>query len=1677
MSDTSDTPSDLSRIFGEFLVRRQQGEPQILDEYCERFPDLAEQLRLHVRIYDTLGGAGSQTDVRGSTKDVYDPVAPALDAPRFASDRVPSEDQPQRIGRYRIERILGKGGFGIVYLAHDEQLQRLVVIKVPHQERVERPEDAHACLTEARTIANLDHPNIVPVYDVGCTEQFPCYVVSKFIDGIDLARRLRQARLRPAEIVKLVVTVAEALHHAHKPPHLVVHRDIKPGNILLDRDGEPFVTDFGLALREQDIGKGPRCAGTPAYMSPEQAHGEGHRVDGRSDIFSLGVVFYEMLTGRLPFQGESTPELLEQVSNALARPPRQIDDTIPKELERSCLKALEKRPSDRYATARDMAEDLRHWLSTASADRSTPTSDNHPIKIVPKGLRSFDAQDADFFLELLPGPRDRQGLPDSIRFWKTRIETLGARTFSVGLIYGPSGCGKSSLIRAGLLPRLANFVTAVYVEATGEETEARLLSGLRRQLADLPANLGLIESLAALRQGRFLKGGQKVLLVLDQFEQWLHSKQHDEHTNLVPALRQCDGERVQSIVLVRDDFGMAATRFMAALDLGIVQGDNFATVDLFDLRHARKVLTAFGRAFAALPEHDDELTKEQNAFLDQAVFSLSQENKVVSVRLALFAEMVKGKTWAPATLKEIGGTEGVGVTFLEDTFASRSANPQHRLHQGAAQAVLKSLLPDAGTDIKGHMRSQQELLEASGYVNRPKDFDELLRILDSEIRLITPTDPKGMDEGGRTKDEEKNDQPFSDSSFVLPPSTFRYYQLTHDYLVPSLRNWLTRKQKETRRGRTELLLADRAAVWNARPEIRQLPSFVQWFQIKWLIPTKNWTRPERKMMRQATRYHAARSLVMTVLILIGSGIGLAIRNRVQEQNRADHAAGLVKQLLAAEIDKAPPIIREIKDYRLWANPLLREENDRAGVGSPQKLHASLALSPVDPGQTRFLYDRLLDAEPHEVLVIADALAPHKQELLEKLWSVVEHPRKGKEKQRLRAASALASFDPQSDKWVKYSPGIVNDLVLENSKFLGQWGESFRPVKNSLLEPLYAIFRNRSSERSDERMLATNLLTDYAADRPRVLADLLMDADAKQFARIYPLVEKNKDRCIAELAPTLAKQLEVPKEKIVFESRGVIAENAPKVKPSHAAAMPAKRIEVPLQRGKNYQLTMDSKELESFLVLRDRTGTELAYDRDSGGENNARLLYTPATDNVYSVFAASFKGTGSFQLRIVEMIVGDPKEKLAKRQANAAVALLRMKQEEQVWPLLARSQESDDPRVRSYLIDRFGPFGAEAAAIIKRLEEEQDITVRRALVLSLGEFDAEQLPPHSRHALLPKLRAIYCADADAGLHGAAEWLLRQWDDAAWLKEVNIEWAKGKEAQEKRLEDIKQQRKASRAAPAPQATPQWYLNGQGYTMVVIPDPGKPFMMGAPLAEVGRQLSERQHERRIQRTFALAAKPVTVEQFGKFDDSYKPPAEYTRMADLPAVGTSWYQAAAYCNWLSQQEGIDPMQWCYETIPAGKTGPKVQVVKLRANYLSLSGYRLPTKAEIEYTTRAGAITSRFFGETDDLLPKYAWYVNNSEQKTWPVGKLKPNDFGLFDVQGNVLSWCQERYYRPGGALNDEEDSELLISGTDGRIARGGSFANGPSNVRSAYFTDLGPSYSESYIGFRVARTLPLDH
>jgi eukaryotic-like serine/threonine-protein kinase len=371
-------------------------------------------------------------------------------------------------------------------------------------------------------------------------------------------------------------------------------------------------------------------------------------------------------------------------------------------------------------------------------------------------------------------------------FWKARIEEQDAdRTFRIGVLYGPSGCGKSSLVKAGLLPRLAPHVQHIYLECRGSDDEARLQGIVSRRLGDCDPAWTLVELLTAIRRGQCGPDRGKLLLVLDQFEQWLNANDVTQGAMLLQALRQCDGGRIQCLLLVRDDFWMAITRAMQELASPIVASENAIAVDLFDPLHAGNVLAEFGRSYGRLPKRPD-LSREQQTFLDQAVQGLSSHGKVVPVQLALFAEMMKGKIWSPEALRTFGGAQGVTIAYLEETFSDSTAPLRHRVHQRAARRILRALLPESGVDMRGFMRSRAELLQVSGYADRRAEFDELMKILDGETRLLTPVDPAvAQGERGDSADPGRGDDD-------------HYYQLTHDHLLQPLREWLASKQKERR---------------------------------------------------------------------------------------------------------------------------------------------------------------------------------------------------------------------------------------------------------------------------------------------------------------------------------------------------------------------------------------------------------------------------------------------------------------------------------------------------------------------------------------------------------------------------------------------------------------------------------------------------------------------------------------------------------------------------------------------------------------------------------------------------------------------------------------------------------------------------------------------------------------
>lgn len=270
-----------------------------------------------------------------------------------------------KLGRFEIESELGVGSFGHVFKAFDPQLQRTVALKVQRAGIFASNEEVERFLHEARAVAQLQHPHIISVHDTVRTDEEICYIVSEFVEGMTLEDVILQSDARleignSQQVSTMIGEIARALQYAHEKG--VIHRDVKPSNILIDGDGRPHIMDFGLAKRDlaETMTSDGRVLGTPAYMSPEQAQGQSHLVDRRSDIFSLGVILYELLTGERPFQGNRRMLLLQVLEDEPKRP-RQLNSKIPKDLETICLKSLSKSPGKRYQTALEMANDLERF--------------------------------------------------------------------------------------------------------------------------------------------------------------------------------------------------------------------------------------------------------------------------------------------------------------------------------------------------------------------------------------------------------------------------------------------------------------------------------------------------------------------------------------------------------------------------------------------------------------------------------------------------------------------------------------------------------------------------------------------------------------------------------------------------------------------------------------------------------------------------------------------------------------------------------------------------------------------------------------------------------------------------------------------------------------------------------------------------------------------------------------------------------------------------------------------------------------------------------------------------------------------------------------------------------------------------------------------------------------------
>ncbi len=337
----------LELLHEEMEVRIKAGQPFSLESYLRQFSELANDPHaLH-----ELLAAESELLRRTAQHARTNP-----DVPETADRGAPSS-----MGRYELGDVIGQGAFGVVYRAWDTTLNRTVALKRPRSGALDGPRAVDRFLREARSAGVLRHPHIVPVYDAGQIDGQP-YLVSALVEGRNLADELAAGRPGIRQSTEWVAALAEAVDHAHQSG--VIHRDVKPSNILIDREDRVFLTDFGLARSDAggaSLSIDGQLVGTPAYMAPEQVRAETGAVDARTDVYSLGIVLYELLTGTRPFQG-SQRMLLVRIQEEEPAPPRRLDDTIPRDLETVCLKAIAKSPAHRYPDAASFAAELRRYL-------------------------------------------------------------------------------------------------------------------------------------------------------------------------------------------------------------------------------------------------------------------------------------------------------------------------------------------------------------------------------------------------------------------------------------------------------------------------------------------------------------------------------------------------------------------------------------------------------------------------------------------------------------------------------------------------------------------------------------------------------------------------------------------------------------------------------------------------------------------------------------------------------------------------------------------------------------------------------------------------------------------------------------------------------------------------------------------------------------------------------------------------------------------------------------------------------------------------------------------------------------------------------------------------------------------------------------------------------------------
>lgn len=651
-------------------------------------------------------------------------------------------------------------------------------------------------------------------------------------------------------------------------------------------------------------------------------------------------------------------------------------------------------------------------------------------------------------------------------------------------------------------------------------------------------------------------------------------------------------------------------------------------------------------------------------------------------------------------------------------------------------------------------------------------------------------------------------------------------------------------------------------------------------------------------------------------------------------------------------------------------------------------------------------DALLKAAPESLTVLIKQMRPEYDEIAPALSRRIGHS-DVTDHDRLRLSLALLPGDPQQVDYLRkrvLSIGLAELLAVR---------EALKPYQGQLQAGLWSVL-DAPQEAAESRFAAALVLALAAGDESAqqekwqahagFLVTRLLDSVSADPSSYEPLVAALRPvrRALLPALTETAVDAKQPQSVRAFATNILVG---------YAADQPAELA----------RLLVEAEPWQ-FLVIRPRLPRE-----------------NPEITEVLTRQVAETSNTKSSDAE---------KDHLARRRAVAAIGLLQLGVADRVWPLLVHSPE---PRVRSHLIELFAPLKTDPSLLIARLENEDELSARRAILLALGSYSTGALASEQRQTITDACRQLYSTDRDPGMHAASEWVLRSLgSELPPLAPNSVDAASGKDAA------------------------RWLVAPDGHTLAVI-DGRVEASIGSPATEDRRSIAEKLHSITIGRRFAISTKEVSIEQFRRFSQATglrMPPftKKHSPQENGPIVMVNWFRAAQYCRWLSEQAGLSEDQMCYPAVDKIVDG-----LELPADYLSRSGFRLPTEAEWEFSCRAGSTTSRSFGSCDELLANYAVFMQNAGDHAWPCGHRKPNDFGLFDMHGNAWEWCGDRWtsYWERPRKEDAADTSA-INAASNRVLRGGGFDSAAKVIRSAFRDRFEkPQFASDEIGFRVARTI----